>query len=131
MRDLATPMSSAIGVALGTAAHAYGWPVAEGGSGAISRAVIAALEDLGGKVLTGVHVDSLVELGEADVVMLDVAPRAAVRIAGDRMPARIRRALSRYHHGPGVFKVEYAIDGDVPWQHEPSRWAGTVHVIGE
>jgi phytoene dehydrogenase-like protein len=131
MRDLATPMSSAVGVALATAAHAYGWPVAEGGSGAISRAVIAALEDLGGKVLTGVRVESLAELGEADVVMLDVAPRAAVRIAGDRMPARIRRALGRYRHGPGVFKVEYAIDGDVPWQHEPSRWAGTVHVIGE
>jgi phytoene dehydrogenase-like protein len=130
MRDLATPMSSAIGIALGTAAHAYGWPVAEGGSAAISRAMISALEELGGKVLTGVRVESLVELGAPDLVMLDVAPRAAVKIAGDRIPSRIRRALTRYKHGPGVFKVEFAIDGEVPWQHEPSRWAGTVHVVG-
>jgi phytoene dehydrogenase-like protein len=130
MRDLATPMSSAIGVALATAAHAYGWPVAEGGSVAISKAMISALEDLGGKVLTGVRVESLDELGSPDVVMLDVAPRAAVKIVGEPMPRRIRRALTRYKHGPGVFKVEYAIDGEVPWQHEPSRWAGTVHVVG-
>jgi len=130
LRPLSSPMSSAIGVALATAAHAYGWPVAEGGSGAISRAMIAALEDLGGKVLTGVRVGSLAELDDADVVMLDVAPRAAVRIAGDRMPGRIRRALTRYKHGPGVFKVEFAVDGEVPWQHEPARWAGTVHVAG-
>jgi phytoene dehydrogenase-like protein len=130
MRDLSTPMSSAIGVALATAAHAYGWPVAEGGSAAISAAMIAALEERGGKVLTGARVESLAELGQPDVVMLDVAPRAAARIAGDAMPGRIRRALTRYRHGPGVFKVEYAIDGEVPWQHEPSRRAGTVHVIG-
>jgi phytoene dehydrogenase-like protein len=131
MRNLAAPMSSAIGVALGTAAHAYGWPVAQGGSAAISRAMIAALEQRGGKVITGVRVESLAELGSADVVMLDVAPRAAVKIAGERMPRRIRRSLNRYRHGPGVFKVEYAIDGDVPWLHEPSRWAGTVHVGGQ
>jgi phytoene dehydrogenase-like protein len=131
MRNMSTPMSSAIGVALGTAAHAYGWPVAEGGSAAISRAMISALEELGGKVVTGVRVESLAELGSPDVVMLDVAPRAAVRLAADRMPARIRRALTRYRHGPGVFKVEYAIDGGVPWLHQPSRRAGTVHVIGD
>jgi phytoene dehydrogenase-like protein len=131
MRPLSTPMSSAIGVALATAAHAYGWPVAEGGSAAISRAMIAALEDLGGKVVTGVTVESLADLGKADVVMLDVAPRAAARIAGDAMPARIRRALTRYRHGPGVFKVDFAVDGEVPWLHEPSRRAGTVHVIGD
>lgn len=130
MRDLSAPMSSAIGVALGVAAHKYGWPVAEGGSAAISRAMIAAVEDLGGKVTTGVHVESLSDVGSADIVMLDVAPGAAERIAGKRMPARIRRALTRYRHGPGVFKVDYAIEGDVPWLHEPSRRAGTVHVCG-
>ena len=94
MRDLSAPMSSAIGVALGVAAHRYGWPVAEGGSAAISRAMIAALEDLGGKVSTGVRVESLSDVGLADIVMLDVAPGAAERIAGKRMPARIRRSLT-------------------------------------
>jgi phytoene dehydrogenase-like protein len=130
MRDLATPMSAAIGVALTSSAHAYGWPVAEGGSGAISTAMIAALEALGGKILTGTRVDSLGELGEFDLVMLDVAPGAATRIAGERMPNRIRRALTRYRHGPGVFKIDYAIEGEMPWQHEPSRRAGTVHAVG-
>jgi phytoene dehydrogenase-like protein len=131
LRNFRTPMSSAIGVALATAAHAYGWPVAEGGSASISTAMIAALEDHGGKILTGVRVESLDELGGVDVVMLDVAPRAAASIVGDRMPGRVRRALARYKHGPGVVKVEYAIDGEMPWQHEPSRRAGTVHVGGD
>jgi hypothetical protein len=111
LRDLSTPMSSAIGVALTTAAHAYGWPVAQGGSSAISAAMVAALEELGGKVITGVRVDSLDELDPADVVMLDVTPRAAVRIVGAHMPGRICRALGRYRHGPDVFKVDLAVEG--------------------
>ena len=130
MRDLRTPLSSAIGVALATAAHAYGWPVAEGGSGAISRAMIAALVELGATLSTGVRVNSLNELGPADVVMLDVAPAAAVRIAGDRMPARVGRALSRYRHGPAAFKVDFAVEGELPWLHDASRAAGTVHLGG-
>ena len=130
MRPLDSPGSSAIGVALGTAAHRYGWPVAEGGSQAIARAMVAMLEDLGGKVETGVEVRSLAEVGRADVVMLDVAPAAAARIVGDQMPSRVSRALTRYRHGPGVFKVELAVEGGVPWTHEDSRRAGTVHVAG-
>ena len=62
--------------------------------------------------------------------MLDVAPAAAVRIAGDRMPRRIARALTRYRHGPGTFKVDFAVQGGVPWTHAESRLAGTVHVGG-
>jgi phytoene dehydrogenase-like protein len=131
LRPLSSPFSSAIGVALGTAAHAYGWPVAEGGSGAISRAMIAALEEYGGKVETNVRVTSLAELSEPDLVLMDVTPSAAVRIVGERMPSRIRRALLRYKHGPGLFKVDYALSGEVPWTYEPTRRAGTVHVIGD
>ena len=131
VRPLSAPFSAAIGVALGTAAHAYGWPVAEGGSGAISRAMIAALAEYGGKVGTNVRVGSLAQVGDADLVLLDVAPSAAVRIAGDAMPSRVRRALLRYRHGPGVFKVDFALSGEMPWTHEASRRAGTVHVIGD
>ena len=76
------------------------------------------------------RVESLAELGSADIVMLDVAPAAAARIAGDRMPPRIARALTRYRHGPGTFKVDYAIEGGIPWAYEPARHAGTVHVGG-
>jgi phytoene dehydrogenase-like protein len=75
-------------------------------------------------------VNSLDELGAADVVMLDVAPAAAARIAGDRMPRRIARALTRYRHGPGTFKVDFAVQGGIPWAYEPARRAGTVHVGG-
>ena len=130
LRPFRSPMSSAIGVALGTAAHAYGWPVAEGGSSAISGALITLLEERGARFETGVHVRSLDELDGADIVMLDVAPAAAARIAGDRMPRRIARALTRYRHGPGTFKVDFAIAGGVPWTHMQSRRAGTVHVGG-
>ncbi len=130
LRPFSSPVSSAIGVALGTAAHTYGWPVAEGGSGSISRAMVSLLGEHGGKVTTGVRVDSVDELGEADVVMLDVAPAAAARMLGSRMPARISSSLTRYRHGPGVFKVEFAVAGGVPWEHEESRYAGTVHVGG-
>ena len=129
-RPFSAPMSSAIGIALGTAAHAYGWPVAEGGSSSISAAMISLLEEHGATFETGVRVESLDELAGADIVMLDVAPAAAVRIAGERMPRRIARALQRYRHGPGTFKVDYAIEGGVPWSHEGSRRAGTVHVCG-
>jgi phytoene dehydrogenase-like protein len=128
-RPFSAPMSSAIGVALGTAAHSYGWPVAEGGSASISRAMVSLLEDLGGTCETGVTVRSLDEL-EADVVMLDVAPAAAARIAGDRMPRRIARAMARYRHGPGTFKVDFAVAEGVPWTHLESRRAGTVHLGG-
>jgi phytoene dehydrogenase-like protein len=129
-RPFWSPMSSAIGVALGTAAHAYGWPVAEGGSSSITEAMISLLDQHGVKFETGVYVESLDELEPADVVMLDVAPAAAARIAGQRMPRRIARALRKYRHGPGTYKVDFAIDGGVPWTHEESRRAGTVHVGG-
>ena len=129
-RPFATPMSSAIGVALGSAAHRYGWPVAEGGSQAISRAMISLLEQHGATVETGVTVASLSELPPADVVMLDVAPAAAARICGERMPGGIARALRRFRHGPGTFKVEFAVQDGVPWRYDDARRAGTIHVGG-
>ena len=129
-RPFGSPMSSAIGVALGTAAHRYGWPVAEGGSGSISGAMISLLEAAGARLETGVRVESLDELAAADIVMLDLAPAAAARLAGERMPRRIARALTRYRHGPGTFKVDFAVEGGIPWAFEPARHAGTVHVGG-
>ena len=129
-RPFSSPMSSAVGVTLGTAAHRYGWPVAEGGSGAISGAMIRLLEERGARLETGVTVTSIEELDAPDIVMLDVAPAAAVRLAGDRMPRGVARGLTRFRHGPGSFKVDFAVEGGVPWEHAPSRRAGTVHVGG-
>lgn len=129
-RPLTAPLSSAIGAALGTAAHRYGWPVAVGGSRSVSDAMLSLLEKLGGRVETGVRVSSYDELRGADVVLLDTSPSAAAAILGDRMPARVAAAYRRFRHGPGAFQVAFAVDGAIPWQHLPSREAGTVHVVG-
>ncbi|KPH20538.1 FAD-dependent oxidoreductase [Rhodococcus sp. ADH] len=124
------PLSASVGTALAVAAHTYGWPVAEGGSAAISQAMTAALRERGARIHTGVAVTTLRELRDADLVMLDVSPSAAITIMGDLMPSRIRRSLRSFRHGPAAFKVDYAIDGGVPWKHLPSRAAGTVHLGG-
>lgn len=128
-RPFGSPFSSAIAVALITSAHAYGWPVAEGGSGAIARAIIALAEQRGVRFETGARVEHLGDL-DTDLVLLDTAPRAAADIIGDRLPTGVARAYRRYRHGPGAFKVDYAVEGGVPWLHEQSRHAGTVHVGG-
>lgn len=129
-RPLHTLLSSAIGVALGTAAHTYGWPVARGGSQRIAQSMIAALESSGGTVETGVRVDALADLPPADIVMLDTSPAAAVDIVGDALPGRVSRGLSRFKHGPGAFVVNFAVEGGIPWSYEPARRAGTLHLGG-
>lgn len=129
-RPLDSVMSSAIGVALGTAAHRYGWPVAVGGSATIAAAMASRLTDLGGRIETGVHVRDHRELGRYDLLMLNTAPSAAADILGSALPGRVARAYRRYKHGPGAFQVAFAVEGGIPWAHAPSRRAGTVHVGG-
>ncbi|MCA1832186.1 MAG: phytoene desaturase family protein [Actinomycetota bacterium] len=123
-------MSSAVGMMLVAACHRYGWPVARGGSQSITTALVAVLYELGGKIETGVRVRSLTEIPRADAIVLDVAPSAAADIAGDRLPGRVARAYRKYRHGPAAFKVDFAIDGGIPWTNESCRRAGTVHVAG-
>lgn len=129
MRPLGSPLSAAIGTALTTAAHACGWPVAEGGSEAILRAMLVRAEQHGVAVETGRTVRSVREL-DTDLVLLATTPAVAVEILGDALPRRVARAYRRYAPAPGVFKVDLAVEGGVPWTHEPSRTAGTVHVGG-
>lgn len=129
-RPFHTLASSAIGVALATAAHTFGWPAAIGGSATISGAMVSALESSGGRVETGARVQSLSELTDYEVVMLDTSPRAAAQIAGEALHPSVTRALTRYRHGSGAFVTHFAVDGGVPWQHTHSRHAGTVHVGG-
>ncbi|WP_265446033.1 phytoene desaturase family protein [Flexivirga meconopsidis] len=129
-RPLTSIASSAIGVALTTAAHAYGWPVAEGGSAAIRDAILLRCSEHDVAFETGRTVTSFADVGDADIVMLDTSPRAAVAIMGDRLPARVRRAYTSYRHGPGVCKVDFAVEGGVPWAYDGARRAGTVHLGG-
>lgn len=132
---LDTPLSSSVGLMLAAAAHAIGWPVAAGGTASITRALVRELTDHGGTVITGRRIGALDELrdltGSApDVVLLDTAPRGVLEIVGDRLPGRVRRALQRYRYGPAAFKVDIALQGDIPWTNHQCRRAGTLHLGG-
>jgi phytoene dehydrogenase-like protein len=129
-RPLHYPMTSAIGLGIVTAGHRHGWAVAAGGSQAITNALAALLADLGGKVETGTRIENASQLPPADVTMFDIAPDAVAGVLGDRLPSRIARAYRRFRHGPGAFKVDFAVEGGVPWTHPSARRAGTVHVVG-
>ena len=127
---LSKPLSAAVGAALITCGHANGWPVAKGGSAAIAEALAAVIREHGGRIETGRRVRSLGELPSADAVVLDLAPRGVLELAGEKLPPRVARAYRRYKHGPGAFKLDLAVEGGVPWTYEPARRAGTVHVAG-
>ena len=123
-------MTSSFGLVLMAAAHAVGWPVAEGGSQRIATALAACLEELGGEIRTGEPVTSMAQLPPARAVLFDLAPRQVATIAGNRLPERFRDRLHRYRHGPAAFKVDYA--STVPCRG-PTRHAaapGTVHLGG-
>lgn len=125
------PMTSAVGLMILAAGHRYGWVVAEGGSQAIADALVADLRAHGGRVEAGVRVRSAAELPSTDLLLLDVSPSIAAGILGDRLPHRVARAYRRFHHGPGAFKVDFAIEGNVPWQAPGAVDAGTVHLGGD
>ncbi len=129
-RPLQQPTTASVGLMLAAACHKVGWPVAEGGSVAIAKALASLLESLGGTITTGVPVRSLRELPPTRVKIFDVAPGAFVDIAGDALPPRVRRAYRRYRHGPAAFKIDLAVEGGIPWEAEPVRRAGTVHLGG-
>ncbi|WP_301122655.1 phytoene desaturase family protein [Mycolicibacterium fortuitum] len=129
-RPLHYPLTSAIGLGIITAGHRHGWPVAEGGSQAITDALAGLLAELGVKVETGVRVTSAAQLPAADVTMFDLAPSAVVDILGDRLPRRVSRGLGRFRYGPGAFKVDFAVQGPVPWRNPAVGAAGTVHLGG-
>jgi phytoene dehydrogenase-like protein len=120
------------GYALGLiiAAHAVGWPVSRGGAQQLANALVAYLQSLGGEVVTGTPVETLADLPPSRVVLLDVTPRQLVRIAGDRLSRFYRWRLGRYRYGPGVFKMDWALNAPVPWRAPESRRAGTLHLGG-
>jgi phytoene dehydrogenase-like protein len=135
MQPLAGAGTGAFGLVLMTLAHACGWPVIRGGSGEIARAMRAELESLGGTVQTGFEVrslDDLPELQGARAILFDLTPRQFLAICGrdQGLPTAYQRELRRFRHGPGVFKVDYALSGPVPWTAAACRAAGTVHLGG-
>ena len=112
------------------AGHAKGWPIAKGGSQNIVSALLAELASLGGTLETGRWIRSLADLPKVRVCLVDTSPSALVAIAGGALPGSYSKRLLHYRHAPGVFKIDYALDGPVPWTAGACRRAGTVHVGG-
>ena len=130
LRPLDASPTSAFGLILGAAAHAVGWPFPAGGAQRTPDALVAILEAAGGVLETNARVESLAELPDARAVLLDLTPRQVLAVAGERIPPHYRRALGRFRYGPGVFKVDYALSGPVPWRSRDCARAGTVHLGG-
>jgi phytoene dehydrogenase-like protein len=130
IQPLDRPLTSAIAVFMGAAGHAHGWPVAEGGSASIWRAMVAMLEELGGEVVCGERVRHLRDLPRTRVALFDLAPHQLVEIAGSYLPRHARRRAGRWRRGAAAFKVDFAVRGGVPWTASDARRAGTVHVGG-
>lgn len=130
MLPLSAPLSASFALVLGTLAHAVGWPLARGGSGAIASALEAEARSLGVEIVTGHRVTALADLPPARAVILDLTPRQVVAIAGDRLPGGYRRAMERFRYGPGVFKIDWALDGPIPWADPTTSSAATVHIGG-
>ena len=130
MEPLTAPLTSAFGLLLTALGHGVGWPVVEGGSAAITLGLASEVRRLGGVVHTDRWVTSLAELPPARAVLLDVTPRQFVALAGPHLSRRAARPWARFRPGPGACKVDWALDGPVPWGAETCRRTVTVHVGG-
>lgn len=123
-------LTAAVGLMLAVTAHRGGWPVAKGGSQSIADALGQHLISLGGEIVVRREVHSVEELPDCGAVLLDVAPPALSRIAGEHFPKSFHRQLRRFRFGPAAYKLDWALDGPIPWRAEECRRAATVHVGG-
>ncbi len=122
--------TAAFGLVLGTMAHVAGWVLPRGGAQRLTDALIAYLGTLGGEVVVDHRVMSLDDLPPARAVLCDLSPQPFLRIAGSRLPVSYRRSLERFRYGMGVFKVDWALDGPIPWRAAACSRAATVHIGG-
>ena len=118
------------GLMLAVSAHAFGWPVVRGGSQKIADALVGELQSLGGRVMTGRRVVSMADLPPARAYLFDVTPRQLVTIAGEALPRSYLNQLNRFRYGPGVFKLDWALDAPIPWRDPRCLRAGTIHLGG-
>ncbi len=130
MLPLNRSSTAAVGLVLGIAGHTVGWPFARGGAQSISGALASYLESLGGEIVANWKVESLEELPESRAVLCDTSPAQLLKLAGSRLRGRYRRGLESFRYGVGVFKIDYALDGPIPWKAPETAWGGTVHVGG-
>ncbi|MBI4639575.1 MAG: NAD(P)/FAD-dependent oxidoreductase [Candidatus Tectomicrobia bacterium] len=122
------PLTASFGLLLGMLGHSVGWPLPRGGSQKIADAMVSYLKSLGGEIVTKRRVESVEELPPARAILFDVTPRQLLRIVGHRLPDGYRRKLENYRYGPGSFKVDWALDGPIPWKAAECARAATVHL---
>lgn len=123
-------LSAAVMLMLAIAGHAAGWPLPEGGSQRLSEALASVFRSLGGQVQVNAPVRSLSDLPPCRLTLFDTSPRQLVSICGDKLPKRYSEKLLRFQHGPGVFKMDFALAGPVPWKNPRTSLAATVHLGG-
>ena len=122
--------TGAFGLVLGILGHAVGWPLVRGGSQRLADAMASYLTSLGGRIQVNAPVACVDDLPPSRAVLLGVTPLQMLRLAGHRLPNSYRRQLERYRYGPGVFKMDWALDGPIPWRAEACQRAATVHLGG-
>lgn len=127
---LTKPLTAAFGLILATLGHVVGWPFSQGGSQNIADALASYFISLGGKIYTGVNVENLEELPPSSAILCDLAPRQFLKIAQNRLPFKYQRQLEKYRYGPGVFKIDWALNAPIPWKAKECLQAGTIHLGG-
>ncbi len=127
---LEAPISSAFALVLGLVGHAVGWPIPRGGSQQITNALANYLRELGGRIEVNRRIDNLDDLPKSRALLLDISVWEFLRIAGPQLPSKYRRQLESFRHGPGVFKIDYALSSPIPWRNEACRHSGTIHLGG-
>jgi phytoene dehydrogenase-like protein len=132
MLSLDEPLTNGFAMILLGLAHSVGWPIPKYGAQRISNSLGEYFVSLGGKIRTGCEIKSLNDIPKSKVLLLDLTPRQILKILGEfSLPGRYRNSLRAFKYGPGVFKLDYALDGPIPWKSEECFDAGTVHVCGE
>ncbi|NMM91536.1 FAD-dependent oxidoreductase [Rhodococcus sp. SRB_17] len=127
---LSRPPTTGVALMFAMISHRHGWPVVVGGTDQLAEGLARVLESHGGRIATGTKIDSAEQVTGFDLVLYDTSPRQVLRLIGDRMPGRIKRAYERFRHGAAAFKLDIAVHGGIPWTSEHARSAGTVHVCG-
>ena len=130
IQPLTNLTTSAVALVLMAAGHRRGWPMPKGGSQQIAESLASYLRSLGGHIEVDRPVRSLSDLPTSRVVLFDLTPKQLLTIVGNRFSYRYRRQLEKYRYGPGIFKVDWALDGPVPWADADCGLAGTIHLGG-
>lgn len=130
MRPLDRPLTAGVALTLGALSHVAGWPLPRGGAQRLTNALVSHLKSLGGEIVSGMRVTDVDELPKARIVMCDLSPKPLLRIAGHKFTRSYRAALERYRYGMGVFKMDWALSGPIPWTSADCRRAGTLHLGG-